>query len=80
MIIFDLQKKIFHLFRGLFRDSVIAKLTEGPQLEIGGDNLNVEIDETLINHHKYNRGRCLASFWYSEGYVVNPLSICNCCS
>ena len=50
-----------------FRDSVISELTEGPQPAIGGKNFNVEIDETLISHRKYHRGRYLASVWVFGG-------------
>lgn len=50
-----------------FRDSVIEELTSGPQEVIGGPQLNVEIDETVISHRKYNRGRILATVWVFGG-------------
>lgn len=50
-----------------FRDSVVSELTEGPQPTIGGQDLDVEIDETVISHRKYNRGRLLATVWVFGG-------------
>jgi len=50
-----------------FRDSVVSELTEGPQPTIGGQNLDVEIDETVISHRKYNKGRLLATVWVFGG-------------
>lgn len=50
-----------------FRDSVIAELTSGEQPTIGGAGLDVEIDETVISHRKYNRGRILDTVWVFGG-------------
>ena len=50
-----------------FRDTVISELTDGPQPKIGGPNMDVEIDETVISHRKYHRGRFLATIWVFGG-------------
>lgn len=50
-----------------FRDSVVTELTDGEQPVIGGKDLNVEIDETLISRRKYHRGRLLQSVWVFGG-------------
>lgn len=50
-----------------FRDSVVTELTEGEQPIIGGQDLNVEIDETQISRRKYQRGRLLLSVWVFGG-------------
>ena len=50
-----------------FRDSVIEEITEGPQEQIGGPDMNVEIDETVITHRKYDRGRQLKTVWVFGG-------------
>lgn len=50
-----------------FRDTVVSELTEGPQPTIGGPGLDVEIDETVISHRKYHRGRFLATVWVFGG-------------
>ena len=44
-----------------FRDSVVTELTEGEQPVFGGQDLNVEIDETQISRRKYQRGRLFLS-------------------
>lgn len=51
------------IFNTSFRDSVIAELTDGELPQIGGKDLDEEIDETVISHRKYNRGRVLSTVW-----------------
>lgn len=54
-------------FFAAFRDSVIEEITEGPQEQIGGPDMNVEIGETVITHRKYDRGRQLKTVWVLGG-------------
>lgn len=50
-----------------FRDSVVDEILDGEQEQIGGKGLNVEIDETVISHRKYNRGRMTKTVWVFGG-------------
>lgn len=50
-----------------FRDSIIDEILDGEQKQIGGEGLNVEIDETVISHRKYNRGRMTKTVWVFGG-------------
>lgn len=63
----DVNKNTVTNYFTAFRDSVVTELTNGEQPVIGGPNLNVEIDETLISRRKYHRGRLLASVWVFGG-------------
>lgn len=54
-------------FYTAFRDSVIEELTDGEQPQIGGKGLDVEIDETVISHRKYHKGRILSTVWVFGG-------------
>lgn len=63
----NVNKNTVTNFFTAFRDSVVEEVTEGPQEQIGGPNMHVEIDETVITHRKYNRGRLLNTVWAFGG-------------
>lgn len=63
----SVNKNTITNFYTSFRDSVIAEITDGEQLQIDGKGLDVEIDETFISHRKYHRGQVLSTVWVFGG-------------
>lgn len=63
----NVSKQTITNFYQSFRLACLYRLQKHPQQSIGGPNLIVEIDESVITKRKYNRGRLTSEIWVFGG-------------